>query len=138
MTENPHTITVLSSTADAHSNVVISRAVRYSSYQGYGNGVGTFQFMYDEFQGEIRLQGSLSTDPGDADFFDIQPQDFLINYTSDSSVSVADTSDWLNGRLIITQPTTQSASYVIQGNYTFVRVQVNTQSGQVQRVLLCK
>ena len=76
MPQHARSVTVLGSTGDNHN--VTSEGIQYDSYYGYTDGLGTLQVMYDNFIGKFRIQGTLSVEPTDTDYFDIVPQNVVI------------------------------------------------------------
>lgn len=131
----------MSSTGASHN--VTSQSIQYDSFYGYTDGSGTFQAIYDNFVGRFRIQATLSIDPTEADYFDIIPQNVEVSGSPSTPVNHG----WDSQGFVefsAENPGTGGAMYVIQGNYTHVRVlldrahlpQDGTDYGQIQRVLL--
>ncbi len=50
---------------------VVGEAYRADGYWGYSDGLHTISASYQNFKGNLRIQGTLSTNPEDNDWFDI-------------------------------------------------------------------
>ena len=110
MPSKRRSITVMSATGQAMNKK--SDAIKGDSYYGYTDGLHTFQIVYNQFVGRIRLQGTLSLDPEEADWFDIIPSDTTGRRFNE------------NGYLQwnANAPRTGSEAYTVQGNYTYLRL----------------
>lgn len=141
MPQHSKSVTIMSSTGASHN--VTSQGIQYDSFYGYTDGLGTFQAIYDNFVGRFRIQATLSIDPTEADYFDVIPQNVEISGSPNTPVNHG----WNSQGFVefsVENPGIGGAMYVIQGNYTHVRVlldrsylpQDGTNYGQIQRVLL--
>jgi len=114
-----------------------SEVAKGDSYYGYTDGFHTIQVIYNQFVGRLRIQGTLSLNPIDSDWFDIVP-----STTSGSSWNPAGYIQF-NAN----EPADLSEAYSFQGNFTFIRVYMDREHvgdgatydssyGQVSRVIL--
>ena len=121
MPANERSVNILSSTGTS-MNLTGSK-VRYDSWYGYTDGFGTVMVTFQDFQGKLQVQGTLSLEPSDSDWFTITES---ADYTSEF---------------------TGSTSHNIQGNFTFIRAKLNRSHigdgttydptyGQITRVIL--
>lgn len=145
-------ITMLSNTAKEKN--VTGDAIKADSYYGYTDGQHTVQFTINNFTGGIGIQGTLSLDPKEEDWFwirlsgienfDEQP---FIDYPKDPnnptgapSTSVSQLGD------------TGTEAYTFTGNFTYLRAAVTRDHvtgidqqpndgtwlyGQVDRIIIC-
>ena len=109
--------TILSSTG---SNMnMTGMNVKADSYYGYVDGHHTIQLVYSNFVGRLRIQASLSLNPAETDWFDLQ----------DTTVfgSVTDQSTGYNPAGYIqfnaNDPGTGSQAYSFSGNFSWLRVE---------------
>ena len=70
MTIERKSILVQSSTG-SEMNVTTDK-VEGDGYYGYSDGIHTFAVSYNAFKGRIYVQGTLSLDPADTDWFNLQ------------------------------------------------------------------
>jgi hypothetical protein len=121
MPANERSVNILSSTGTSMN--VTGEQVRYDSWYGYTDGFGTVMVTFQDFQGKLQVQGTLSLEPSDSDWFTITES---ADYTSEF---------------------TGSTSHNIQGNFTFIRAKLNRSHigdgttydptyGQITRVIL--
>ena len=121
MPANERSVNILSSTGTSMN--LIGSKVRYDSWYGYTDGFGTVMVTFQDFQGKLQVQGTLSLEPSDSDWFTITES---ADYTSEF---------------------TGSTSHNIQGNFTFIRAKLNRSHigdgttydptyGQITRVIL--
>ena len=114
-----------------------SEAVKGDSYYGYTDGLHTFQVVYSQFVGRVRLQATLSLDPAEADWFDIIPSD-----TTGRRFNTEGYIQW-NAN----SPRSGSEAYTVQGNFTYLRIYLDrnhvgdgatydTSYGQISQVIL--
>ena len=111
--------TILSSTG---SNMnMTGMNVKADSYYGYVDGHHTIQLVYSNFVGRLRIQASLSLNPAETDWFDIQ----------DTTVygSVTDQTTGYNPAGYIqfnaNDPANGSQAYSVTGNFAYIRVQMD-------------
>ena len=95
---------------DSTNTTVTGEKFKGDGYYGRSDGFHTVQYNLADFNGTIKMQGTLATTPTEADYFDIAGTE----------------SQGSNG----------SYSYNFTGNFVWVRVVVNYTSGTVQSVLL--
>ena len=111
--------TILSSTG---SNMnMTGMNVKADSYYGYVDGHHTIQLVYSNFVGRLRIQASLSLNPAETDWFDLQ----------DTTVfgSVTDQTTGYNPAGYIqfnaNDPANGSQAYSVTGNFAYIRVQMD-------------
>ena len=95
---------------DSTNTTVTGEKFKGDGYYGRSDGFHTVQYNLADFNGTIKMQGTLATTPTEADNFDIAGTE----------------SQGSNG----------SYFYNFTGNFVWVRVVVNYTSGTVQSVLL--
>ena len=95
---------------DSTNTTVTGEKFKGDGYYGRSDGFHTVQYNLADFNGTIKMQGTLATTPTEADYFDIAGTE----------------SQGSNG----------SYFYNFTGNCVWVRVVVNYTSGTVQSVLL--
>jgi hypothetical protein len=83
-----------------------------NGYYNSGNGLHTVVFILDDFNGIVKLQGTLSVDPGNNDWFDIH--DTAIDTTDSTKV----TAEYRN----------------FNGNFVWVRAAYNLQDGTIREI----
>lgn len=114
-----------------------SEAIKGDSYYGYTDGLHTFQVVYNQFIGRLRIQATLSLDPAEADWFDIIP--------SDSTGRRFNTGGYIQWNA--NAPRSGSEAYTVQGNFTYLRIYLDrnhvgdgatydTSYGQISQVIL--
>lgn len=94
---------------------VIGDALKGDSYLGYTDGLHTFQVIYDNFVGRLRVQGTLSLDPTEQDWFDILPEDTYGDAFNPQGYVQFNSND----------PGNRSEAYTFRGNFTFLRLYVD-------------
>lgn len=135
MPVNRRSVTMMSATGDQMNQY--SDTVRGDSYYGYTDGLHTIQTIYSQFIGRFRIQGTLSLDPSESDWFDIIP-DQTTGKAFNTGGFVQFNSD---------NPADGSEAYTFQGNYTHVRTYMDRTHmgdgethdpsyGQILRVIL--
>ena len=113
MTINRKSILVQSSTGSTMN--VTTDKVEGDSYYGYTDGIQTFAVSYTDFKGRVRIQGTLSLEPTDSDWFDIQIQGGL----------PASQGGYKQFPVTGTDGFTGIEAYTIQGNFTYLRVKLD-------------
>ena len=95
--------------------------VKADSYYGYVDGHHTIQLVYNNYIGRLKIQASLSLNPAETDWFDIQ----------DTTVygSVTDQTTGYNPAGYIqfnaNDPANGSQAYSVTGNFAYIRVQMD-------------
>tara|TARA_B110000240_G_scaffold191251_1_gene233642 strand:- start:505 stop:885 length:381 start_codon:yes stop_codon:yes gene_type:complete len=95
--------------------------VKADSYYGYVDGHHTIQLVYSNFVGRLRIQASLSLNPAETDWFDLQ----------ETTVygSVTDQTTGYNPAGYIqfnaNDPANGSQAYSVTGNFAYIRVQMD-------------
>jgi len=89
------------------------------SYWGYTDGLQTIQVVYAAYIGRIRIQASLSLTPTADDWFDLVP------------TTVAGTAFNSDGYVEFLSAKSGSEAYTVQGNFTYLRVYMDRESGPV-------
>ena len=95
---------------DSTNTTVTGEKFKGDGYYGRSDGFHTVQYNLADFNGTIKMQGTLATTPTEADYFDIAGTE--------------------------SQGSNRSYFYNFTGNFVWVRVVVNYTSGTVQSVLL--
>ena len=95
---------------DSTSSTVTGTKFKGDGYYGRADGFHTVQYNVAGFNGTIKMQGTLATDPAEADYFDI-----------DGTESMG---------------TEGSYFYNFTGNFVWVRAVVTFTRGTVQSILL--
>jgi hypothetical protein len=114
-----------------------SETVKGDSYYGFTDGLHTLQVTYNQYAGRLRIQGTLSLTPADADWFDIVP--------TSSTGSAWNPAGYI--QFNANNPADRSEAYTFQGNFTYIRVYMDREHvgdgttyddsyGQVSRVIL--
>lgn len=135
MSTNRRSVTILSATGTEMNKY--STVVKGDSYYGYTDGFHTIQVVYNQFVGRLRLQATLSLDPGAGDWFDIVPSDTLGTSFNEGGFVQFNAND----------PAQGSEAYSFNGNFTFIRVYMDREHvgdgttydpsyGQISRVIL--
>jgi len=95
--------------------------VKADSYYGYVDGHHTIQVVYSDFIGRFRIQASLSLNPAETDWFDIQETTVF--------GSVTDQATGYNPQGYIqfnaNDPADGSQAYSVTGNFSYVRVKMD-------------
>jgi len=139
---NRRSVSLLAATGEEMNKY--SENVKGDSYYGYTDGLHTVQVIYSDYVGRFRIQATLSLEPTDADWFDIQTD--ISTYGNITNIAVA----WNPLGYIqfnANDPAVGSQAYTFQGNYTFIRVYVDrehigdgstydTSYGQISKVIL--
>ena len=103
---------------DSTVETVVGEKYRGDGYYGRSDGFHTVQMNVSAFIGNIKIQGTLATDPTDADWFDIVGAELDAN---DSSLNGS------NGAFV----------YNFTGNFVWVRAYVtNFYDGTINSILL--
>jgi hypothetical protein len=90
---------------------VISDPYKGAGYYGFGFGLHTVNYQTTNFIGEIKIQASLATIPGDTDWFDVDGTD----QENDSAY-------------------TGSNIYNFTGNFVWIRATITYTSGTVNKI----
>ena len=111
--------TILSSTG---SNMnMTGMNVKADSYYGYVDGHHTIQLVYNNYIGRLKIQASLSLNPAETDWFDLQ----------ETTVygSVTDQTTGYNPAGYIqfnaNDPANGSQAYSVTGNFAYIRVNMD-------------
>ena len=132
---NRRSVTIMSASGTNMNKY--SETVKGDSYYGYTDGFHTIQVTYNQYVGRLRIQGTLSLNPTDSDWFDIVPET-----TTGGSWNPAGYIQFNANN-----PADLSEAYSFQGNFTFVRVYMDREHvgdgatydssyGQISRVIL--
>lgn len=135
MPSKRRSITVMSASGTEMNK--FSEAIKGDSYYGYTDGLHTFQVVYNQFVGRLRIQATLSLDPAEADWFDILP--------SDSTGRRFNSEGYIQWNA--NAPRSGSEAYTVQGNFTYLRIYLDrnhvgdgatydTSYGQISQVIL--
>lgn len=110
MPVNRRSIQLMSNTGEEMN--LISDVAKGDSYYGFSDGLHTVMVTYNQFVGRLRIQGTLSLTPEDADWFDIKPE-----FTNGVS---------FNGKSFIqfnsNNPAKGTEAYTVRANITYIRV----------------
>jgi len=109
MPVNRRSVTIMSSSGTEMNKY--SEQVRGDSFYGYTDGLSTIQATYDQFIGRFRIQGTLSLNPDESQWFDIIPQT--------SSGRSFNTAGYI--QFNADNPASGSEAYTFQGNFTYLR-----------------
>ena len=120
------TVQILASTGTNFN--LTSDKVRGDSFYGFTDGLHTIAFYLSAFIGKVYLEGTLSTDPAEADWF-------VINL------------DGATAELNSSSATTATVARTFEGNFVYLRVRIDRahispanndslQNGQIIQVLL--
>lgn len=112
--------TILTSTGNEMNASGLS--VKADSYYGYTDGFHTIQTVYDNFVGRFRIQATLSLDPTEADWFDLN-QD-ISQYGSITNQATA----WNAAGYVqfnANDPASGSQAYSFTGNFAYLRVKMD-------------
>jgi len=109
---------------------VTGPAVRADSYFGYTDGLHTVSVHYSNFTGRLKLQGTLSMEPTEDDWFDIHlsggAEEPYVQYPKDPAKPTSST----NGQSYIGDTGVDAFTFV--GNFTHLRSKVEREYlGQV-------
>ena len=91
--------------------------VRGDGYYGYNDGLHTIAIDVQDFKARVYIQGTLSTNPAEADWFDIQ-----LASSTDYIQFPADPGNLLGGG---TNGDTVTKGYTFQGNFVYLRAKVD-------------
>ena len=111
--------TILSSTGSEMSMTGMN--VKADSYYGYVDGHHTIQLVYNNYIGRLKIQASLSLNPAETDWFDLQ----------ETTVygSVTDQTTGYNPAGYIqfnaNDPANGSQAYSVTGNFAYIRVNMD-------------
>ena len=126
-------IILSSTTYDGSTATVTGEKVKGDGYYGRADGLHTVAWKITGFAGTIKMQGSLVTDPGDGDWFDIElgaSGQLTVDTTGSGSQSNIDSVEYSSA-------TTTNAAYNFTGNFMWVRVVIESFSaGTVNNVYL--
>ena len=126
-------IILSSTTYDGSTATVTGEKVKGDGYYGRADGLHTVAWKITGFAGTIKMQGSLVTDPGDSDWFDVElgaSGQLTVDTTGSGSQSNIDSVEYSSA-------TTTNAAYNFTGNFMWVRVVIESFSaGTVNNVYL--
>ena len=97
-------------------------AVQADSYYGYTDGFHTIQVTYAQFVGRLRIQASLSLEPTDSDWFDLQ-QDISTFGSITNNVAAWNPAGYI--QFNANDPGDGSQAYSFTGNFAWIRVYVD-------------
>lgn len=135
MPVNRRSVTVMSASGTEMNK--LSEHIKGDSYYGYTDGLHTFQVIYNQFVGRLRLQATLSLEPTENDWFDIIPENTTGGRFNDAGYVQFNAND----------PADASEAYTVQGNFAYLRVYLDrrhvgdgetydTSYGQISQVIL--
>lgn len=110
MPVNRRSIQLMSNTGQTMNQ--ISDVVKGDSYYGFSDGLHTISVTYNQFVGRLRIQGTLSLNPTEADWFDILPE-----FTNGRSFNER---GWV--QFNSNDPAKGTEAYTFRANIAFVRV----------------
>jgi hypothetical protein len=102
-------VTIMSATGTDMNKY--SDVIQGDSYYGYTDGLHTIQVIYGQYIGRVRIQATLSLDPGESDWFDIIPEITTGRFWNPQGFL-----QWNSN-----EPADKSEAYTFRGNYTFIR-----------------
>ena len=111
--------TILSSTGSEMSMTGMN--VKADSYYGYVDGHHTIQVVYSDFIGRFRIQASLSLNPAETDWFDIQETTVFGAVTDQTTGYNPQSYIQFNAN----DPADGSQAYSITGNFSYIRVKMD-------------
>lgn len=121
-----------------------STEVKADSYYGYTDGYHTIQVTYSQYVGRLRIQATLSLEPGANDWFDLQSD--ITTYGSITNQTVAyNPAGYI--QFNANDPGDGSQAYTFQGNFALLRVYMDREHigdgvtydpsyGQVTQIIL--
>lgn len=113
MTIERKSILVQSSTgSEMH---VTTDKVEGDGYYGYSDGIHTFAVSYNAFKGRLYVQGSLSLEPTETDWFNLQVP----------GGRTPEQGGYKNFPVTGTEGFTGVEAYTIEGNFTYLRVVID-------------
>lgn len=145
MSVTPARKSVLMMTNTGSNHNLVGDAIRADAYYGRTDGIHTVQVVVNNFTGSFGIQGTLATEPTEADWFDI-------NLNANWNVSSA--SPYITYPVNPLAPTGQDGdsgtrAFTFVGNFVFLRaildrstipepspLSLTTQLGQIDKVLL--
>ena len=113
------TVTILSTSVFSGSTTLTSEKVKGDAYFGQTDGLHTIVVHLNDFIGQIVIQGSLETTPGNNDWFDVQLSDgeFAVDVSGKiTSVSVES--------LVYINAETSRKAYNATGNFVWLRANI--------------
>jgi hypothetical protein len=126
-------VIILSSTSyDGSTATVTGEKFKGDGYYGRADGLHTVAWRLTDFVGTIKMQGSLATDPVDADWFDIELGSTNSSFSIDTTGSASQ--DNISS-VVYSTATSTNAAYNFTGNFMWVRVVIdNFTAGTVNSV----
>ena len=126
------TVTILSTSVHTGNGTqaLQSEKVKGDASFGQSDGLHTIMVNLNDFNGTIKIQGSLETTPSDGDFFDINLSDeeFTVDVSGLVTKKVLD-------NLIYNVSETSMKSYNVTGNFVWLRADIsNWQSGTISSI----
>jgi hypothetical protein len=120
MSVTPARKSILMMSNSGRNHNLTGDAIRADSYYGRTDGIHTVQIVYNNFQGNFGLQGTLAVEPTDSDWFDI-------NLNANRNVSSADPKVSFPQGTTPTGDTgdTGSMAFTFVGNFTHLRAVVD-------------
>lgn len=113
MTINRKSVLVQSSTGTTMN--VTTDKVEADGYYGYSDGLHTIAISYNAFKGRIYMQGTLSLEPTESDWFNIHIQGGLVPSGGGYKQFPRTGTDGFSG----------IEAYTVEGNFTYLRVDID-------------
>jgi hypothetical protein len=128
-------VIILSATTyDGSTATVTGERFKGDGYYGRADGLHTVAWKITGFVGTIKMQGSLSTDPGSSDWFDLELGSTTASFSIDTTGSASQQNI---SSVVYSTATTATAAYNFTGNFMWVRVVVdNFSAGTVNSVYM--
>jgi len=102
-------------------------------YYGRSDGIHTVQWSLSNFVGSVKIQGSLSVDPQEDDWFTVRLEtsnEFVVDTTGKVSTLLLNSLNYV-------ESTSNSFTYNFVGNYVWVRARIeNWTAGTVNSIIL--
>lgn len=127
-------IILSATTYDGSTQTVTGERFKGDGYYGRADGLHTVAWKITGFVGTIKMQGSLSTDPGSSDWFDLELGSTTASFSIDTTGSASQQNI---SSVVYSTATTATSAYNFTGNFMWVRVVVdNFSAGTVNSVYM--